>query len=156
MQAHLRSVASSTAQIRLWPMARHKFLFFRPSSRPLRARPPLDSKPTVSLNCRARQVFWRRFLCSSAVSSAAAQRPAVVSCTLVAQQSAAPVSLLARHLHFYFHLAISALLLASNSRPPLPIPDCTSSRPIRRRRLRIARRNHDSTSSSRDRPGRWY
>jgi hypothetical protein len=76
MQAHLRFIASSTAQIRLWPMAWRRFLFSRSPSRPLRARSALDSKPTVSLNCRAaRQVFWRRFLCSSAVSSAAAQRP---------------------------------------------------------------------------------
>ncbi|KAL6911136.1 hypothetical protein GGI43DRAFT_38234 [Trichoderma evansii] len=112
MQAHLRFVASSTAQIRRWPMARPRGLFFRPSSRPLGARPALDSKPTVSLNCRAaHQVFWRRFLCSSAATSAAAQRPVV--CPLVAQQSAAPVSLLARY------LAISALFLPQTpKRPP--------------------------------------
>lgn len=141
MQAHLRFIASSTAQIRLWPMAWRKFLFFRSSSRPLRARPALDSKPTVSLNCRAaRQVFWRRFLCSSAVSSAAAQRP------WWSLPSGRP--------------AIRSACFASGSPSPFPspspsrdlsappciksqsvlrVPDCTSRRPIRPRRRHIAR-----------------
>lgn len=113
MQAHLRFVASSTAQIRLWPMAWRGFLFSRPSSSPLQVRPALDSKPTVSLNCRAaHQVFWRRFLCSSAALSAAAQRLVVVSALWSPSNSAAPVSLLARH------LAISALLLPQTSKHP--------------------------------------
>lgn len=133
MQAHLRFAASSTAQIRRWPMAWRRFLFFRPSSRPLQARPALDSKPTVSLNCRAaHQVFWRRFLCSSA----AAQRLVVAAAVWPSNP---------QHL-FRFWLAISRSQRSSCLRlhSVLPVPHCTS-QPANSTSTpphRIARRNH--------------